>query len=362
MTRCPIRWRSSYPPVRLAVVLSSIIACVVAVILACDSVNGHSDCDKPVSSNLKKIMYWGTVSADQDEPNQGMGAGDIFQPIWYRTDRILIRSARVDKGVLVRGIFEVSIDSLSLDFKSVDTYAFPFLIRDFDYDATSQEFAIVFSRSANDIQVVRARRVGSNLAVVDTVLGQSWHPRSARYEQAGGDLIAYASNPITQVSGFYYVNTPGTSDSVIVPILLPISDARGFDTANGKICYGVTTDSNGFETQIWLRDFRGNQNPVLLAHFPGAFVSATLNATATCAIVSTEVTGKSPGVVVRIVDLLSGASQPVDVKTHPCGFVIADFSSWSPSETSFAFSASAFTGEGDVFPRELWARRNTACP
>jgi hypothetical protein len=337
------------------------LASVVA--LSCDSVTDNGgDCDHKVSSSLKRVMYWGTVSADQDEPNQGIGAGDIFQPIWYRNNRILIRSVRADKGVLVRGIFEVSIDSLSLDFKGVDTYAFPFLIRDFDYDATLQEFAIVFSRSADDIQVVRAQRAGSNLAVIDTLLGQSWHPRSARYDQAGGGVFAYATSPITQVSGFYYVSTPGTSDSVVVPIVLPISDVRGFDVSNGRICYGVTTDSNGFETQIWLRDFHNNQNPQLLAHFPGVFVSATLNATATCAIVSTEVTGKSPGVVVRTVDMSSGASKLVDVKTHACGFAIADFSSWNPGETSFAFSASAFTGEGDVFPRELWLRTGAECP
>jgi hypothetical protein len=327
--------------------------------VACDSVTDGGGCDEqPISRYLKRIMYWGTVAAGQDEPNQGTETGDIYQPIWHRPDRILVRTARVDAGAVVRGIFEVSVDSLTQSFQGVSTFAFPFLIRDFDYDPATAEFAVTFSRDPVNIQTVRALAIEPSLVVVDTVLNESWYPRAARYAEGGG-LFVYARSPVTQAAGFYFLaNPPLSVDSLLYAVDLSIPDARGFDVAAGELCFGVT---NGLETQVSVIDLAGDRQPRKLATIDGSFVSVCVNPSGTCAVVSTEVFAPDPGSIVGILDLATGSFSRVDVRTRLCGFVIADFASWDPAGKMFAFSASGFTGESQVYPRQLWARRNVSC-
>jgi hypothetical protein len=174
-------------------------------------------------------------------------------------------------------------------------------------------------------------------------------------------LVDYAPTPATQVSGFYYVSdSMSGSDSLIHSIGLLPSDARGFDVAGGKLCFGFTDAT--YNTQFYVIDLLDSQTPRRVGEIEGSFVSVGIDPTGSCAIVSTEVIRPEPGSIVGIVDLQAESYRRIDVRTRPCSFMTADFASWNPQSGAFAFSAGGFTGEGDVFPRQLWIKRGIDCP
>lgn len=304
-------------------------------------------------------MYWGRVSPEQDKPNQGYETGNIYQPIWYQADKIAVRSAQLDADSLVRGIFDIEVDPSTLGFRKIHTLAFPYLIRDFDYDPISGRFAITFSKDAANIQTVRANAAEPALAVIDTVLNEQWFPRAARFW--GSDLLVYAQNPTTFISGFYFVPSAGTiGDSLVLAADLSIADVRGFDVAGNQLCYGVTESE---QSQIFVMDLTQSLPPRRVATIAGEFVSASLNASGTCAVVSAFVyQPNEAGNIVGLLNIASGSYKRVDVRTQSCGYVTADFAYWNPTSNGFAFSAGGFTGESEVFPRQLWARKNVQCP
>jgi hypothetical protein len=88
----------------------------------------------------------------------------------------------------------------------------------------------------------------------------------------------------------------------------------------------------------------------------GVWIS--LGASATCAIIGTF---NYPETVVRLVNLRTHEMTQVPVKTHLCT-AIAESPFWNPSQTAFAFSASGTSGEGDVWPHDLWIKTNVTCP
>ena len=308
-------------------------------------------------------MYWGTVSADQDEANQGYEDGDIRQPLWYRPGGILVNTGRVDKGKLVRGLFDISIDPVTYSFRSFHTFAFPFLIRDFDYDTSSGQFAVTFSRDPVNIQVVRALAQDATLAVVDTVVGAAWFPRAARFADSGAGIVVYARNPSTEVEGFYHVSSSASEpDSLIFPINLSIDDARACDVAAGKLCFGVSSEDLK-TSSVFLIDLSAKRGPRRLATVNGVFVSCSINRQGSHAIIATELhLPNSSGSAVGVLNLATGAVQPLDVRTTACGFVLADHPSWNSDGDAFAFVGSAYTGEGEVFPWQLWAKTGLSLP
>jgi hypothetical protein len=346
------------PPARTFLIAAAM--CVAT--LSCDSVTGN-DCDRKVSSDLKRIMYWGTVAADQDEANHGYESGEIRQPLWYRPGGIFVNTGRVDKGAFVRGLFDISIDPVTYSFRSFHTFAFPFLIRDFDYDPSSGQFAVTFSRDPVNIQVVRALGQDTALAVVDTVAGAAWFPRAARFLESSGGIVVYARNPTTEVEGFYHVpSTVSEPDSLILSIDLSIDDARAFDVAAGKLCFGVSSDD--FRTSsVYVIDLDANRGPRRLATVNGVFVSCAINRQGSYALIATELfLPNSSGSAVGVLNMSTGRVQGLDVRTTPCGFVLADHPSWNNKGDAFAFVGSAYTGESQEFPWELWARTKVSFP
>ncbi len=330
-------------------------------LMGCDSpTSGGSDCDdEAISSHLKQVLYWGYVSATEDQPNQGTEIGSIRQPVWGHPDRIYVNTGQMDAGTFVRGIYEIEVDSVSYSFKQYKPFEFPYLIRHFDYEPSTDRMAVTFSRDAVNIQTVIAQGVEPTLVVNDTLVSSSWFPRAARFVDGGG-VIAYASNPTTQTKGFYFFSVPAGDDSLVIAVDLSIGDARGFDVSGGTMCFGVTSDSID-QTTIKVIDLDGDRLLRDVRVLSGQFVSASVDPTGSCAVVSVEVFVPTPGNRVGIVNLTTGAFAELDVRTRPCGFVIADFPDWSPSGNAFAFSGAAFTGEGDRFPRKLWAWRDAIC-
>jgi hypothetical protein len=295
------------------------------------------------------------VSAIQDKPNQGVDlTGDIRQPIWYRTDGIFVRTEHLESGRYVRGVSDVSLDAEGR-YDGVLTFEFPHLIRDFDYSPTEHEFVVTFSRSANHVETVRASPVGLALAVVDTVLGTAWLPRAARYLGSTGNVLCYATSPDSLISGFYVSGASVAPDSLVVRVDLSIGEARGCDVGEALICLGETV-AGPTRTEVSVIDLRGDLARRTISTLEGSFVSVALNEADRCAIVATEVFYPDPGAKMHLVNLADGSAVSVDVRTQRCACVLADFASWAPDGTAFAFSSGGFTGEGDVSARQLWVR------
>jgi hypothetical protein len=203
--------------------------------------------------------------------------------------------------------------------------------------------------------------VSSALVVVDTVLGEAWLPRGARFAGPGGALVVYATDPGTQTAGYYYVsNPPAPEDSLIVAINLLPEEARGFDIAAGRMCFGRTDAS--FNTELSLVDLSGDRVSRVVKTLEGEFRSVGLDPAGSRAIVATDFILQGSGARVGILDLDTGNFSPVDIRTRQNTFPIADFAFWNPLGTAFAFTASGFNGEGAVFPRELWVRRDVVVP
>ena len=328
-------------------------------LLECDKPTDTGGCDEPISRDLTRVMYWGEVSGDHWAPNTGYEIGEIRQPVWYANDGIFVRSRRINHGVDENGIFSVAIDPQKNSFVAVHVLTFPDVIRDFDFDATTGDFALTFSRTPNDIQTVLARASGTTFVVVDTILGSSWYPLSARFAKDG--MYLYAHDPSTLVNGFYFasLSTP-EEDSLLYATSLSVTDARGFDSGSGIVCFGKTDPVDG-TTTISVISVANDQGPRSVATLPGAFVSACISPSGSCAVICLEGL-EQPGSVVGLLGLATGRFARLNVRTRPCGFVTADFASWSPSGKVFAFSAGGFDSEGGVFPRQLWAKVNAVCP
>lgn len=331
-------------------------------VAACDSSTDGGRCeDDSISPNLKRIMYWGEVEPDHWEPNQGIEAGGIFHPVWYADDSILVHTGKLDHGVDVVGIFNVAIDPATYSFRGVESYAFADVIRDYDYDPPTGDFAITFSKTPSDIQTVSARVAGDSLVAGNTILDASWFPLAARFVSSADEIVAYAHDPSTLINGFYYVSRISpSSDSLLHAIDLSVSDARGFDIAAGTMCFGRTDLAGGGMSTISVINLNGDQTPRIVATLKGAFVSASVHPAGSCAVVSVSDLSE-PGSVVGLLDLASGSFTRLDVQTRPCTFATADFASWNPTGDAFSFSAGGFDGEGGEFARQLWGRRSSSC-
>lgn len=106
-------------------------------------------------------------------------------------------------------------------------------------------------------------------------------------------------------------------------------------------------------------DLAHNSGARRVASFGADFASATLNSSGTCAIVCIN---EYPEELVGVLNLATGAFTKLDIRSYRAFFSTAESPSWNPDETAFAFSASGWSGEGDVLPRELWVRTAPPCP
>lgn len=287
--------------------------------------------------------------------------GDIYHPVWYAEDRIFVRTGRFDHGEFVAGIFDVAIEPATRAFRGIRAFAFPEVIRDYDYDVSTGDFALTFSFTSSDIQTVWARAEGDSLIAGDTIRDAGWYPLCARFVAEGGGLVLYAHDPSTSINGFYFSSRDGSGeDSLLYAVELTVADARGFDIAGGRLCFGQSDFSGPVKTTITVIDIVGDHTPRVVTTLNGVFMSASVHRAGTCAIISVDDFGL-PGSVVGLLDFDTGSFTIVSTRTRGCGFPIADFASWNPAGNAFAFSASSFDGEGGLFPRQLWIRNSVVC-
>lgn len=358
--RCSVHTRATQNHAATIYKVGSVFL-VVAFLLACDSPDDTTACLKlPVSPQLKSVLYWGYVSGQTWVPNRGVEIGNIYQPIWYAADKILVNTGRLDDGVFVRGIFEVSIDPVTHAFRSVQSFAFPSSIKDFDYDVITGQFLITSFAAPDRFQTVHAHVEGQALAVSDTVLDSRWDPQCAKFVNSSGAVI-FARSPNDLKWGFYYVQS-GTQvqDSLVLATSLgTVADARGWDLAGGKLCFG-NTHATAYLSTITVIDLDGDRIPRVIAQLEGAFASVRINSAGTCAIVCWEDL-RVPGSVAVLIDLSTGQRQDVDIQIAPCLFPVADFAGWGPGDSTFSFSAGGFSGEQDELPRQLWINEKAFC-
>ena len=335
-------------------------ALAVTTLSSCGSVNGNDGCDDQISASLKRTMFWGGVSPDHWEANRGDEIGDILRPLWHAEDSIFVHTARIDHGTDIVGIFDVAIDPATRSFRGFRAYAFANVIRDYDYDPITRDFALTFSHAPDDIQTSYARAVGDSLVIGESIKDVTWFPLSARFSEAGNGLYIYAHDPSTLVNGFYFVSRQNPAeDSLVHAVELTVPDARGFDVAAGMLCFGQTDLTGSVHTTVFVIQLGALGGPRAVATFEGAFVSASVRPEGTCAILSLD--DLVSGNVVGLLDLTTGGFTKLNVQTRPCTHPVADFASWSPNAGSFAFSAGAFNSEGAIFPRELWIKTSVTC-
>ncbi|HEX5132040.1 MAG TPA: hypothetical protein VFX92_06095 [Candidatus Krumholzibacteria bacterium] len=327
--------------------------------LSCDS-PGDGGKVSPLSGDLIRVMYWGNVSPVQDEANFGTPTGNVRYPQWYSPDAILVVSAKLEDPGVVRGLFDVRIDPATRAYKSVTPYSFGHVVRNFDTHPAGGEMLVTMSVDPMSLQTVRCILAAPSLAVVDTVVDGSWLPVCTRYAGPSTGIATYALTPPGDTPGFYYRAQEGEEDSLILAVDLGLSDANGFDADEEKVVFGVTSPS--FETNLHIVTLASRKDTVV-ATLPGEFVSVAISPAGDRAIVCTfELFGSAPGSRIVVVNLQTGKSAPVGVRTHEFGDVLAEFPSWDPSGNAFAFSGSGFTGEGDVYPRELWVKTKVPHP
>jgi len=335
-------------------------ALAIVCFLGCDIISDDCD-DRPFLPQLKRVMYWGYVSADHWEANQGVEIGNVYHPVWHAEDRIFVHTARVVHGEGAVGIFNVMIDPATWAFRGIRTLASPHVSRDYDYEPSTGDFALTFSFTPVDIQTIWARAAGDSLEAGATIRDASWYPLCARFVDADA-MVLYAHNPATSINGFYFVSREESDlDSLLYSVDLSEADARGFDVTAGTLCFGETDLSGRPKAVIRVIDITSDPNPRYVTTLDAVFVSACVHPNGTCAIISVY-DPRRPGNVVGLVDLESGAFTEINIHTRPCAFPIADYASWNPDGDAFAFSASAFNGEGALYPRQLWVRHSVACP
>ena len=347
------------------------LPCALLVVLLCGACSDSSvssggiPCEgQTIDPSLLEIMYWGATSPTNWEPNTGTPTGNLVRPLWYREDAMLIQSVSLRNSEVVRGLFEVSLDPTTGLFSGVSSYEFPFFILMFDHLAGVDELLVTYTSGAYISAVCLAKTVGNALTIVDSLVDTSWLPIGARYIN-DDEYVIYGRDPATSLAGFYYMSRDTLrGDSLLVAANLLGTDVAGFDVCGSKLYYGVTSNVSG-TMQLFEVDLVGGGAPVLLAEFEGAFVSVSLSELNRFAAVSRFAFSRGdgiPGSRIDLVNLDSREVTSVDVRTRPCGFVIADFANWNPSGDSFAFSGAAYTGEGEVFPRRLWVREDVVAP
>ena len=329
--------------------------------LSCDLSTDGDGCGDLIPTHLRRVMYWGYVTAEHWEANKGVEIGNIYYPLWYADDKLFVHTAKVDHGTSIVGLFNVAIDPTTYAFRSVKSFALAHVIRDYDYDPSTGDFAITYSRTPNDIQSALARAVGDSLVLGTAIRDAAWFPLAARFTSIGDGILIYAHDPSTMVNGFYHVSrTSPSSDSLLYAVELTVAEARGFDIAAGIMCFGETNVGSGISSTISIVDLNGDRSVKTVATLKGAFASASVHPTGSCAIVSLSDLGE-PGSIVGVLDFESGGFTKLSVKTRPCAFAVADFATWNPRGDAFAFSAAGFNGEGAEYPRQLWLRFDTEC-
>ena len=329
-------------------------------LLGCESSTDVPACNSlAVSPSLTRIMYWGRVEPEHDEPNKGVPIGDIRLPLWYADDRIFVATARLDHGVLVSGIFDVSIDPSTSRYASLHALRFPSYIWAFDYLPASGDFLITYPVSPNQPVAVRAVVVGDDLQVSETIFDSSWWPAAARAIPGGEDAIVYCLGDSGHGPGFYQTFANGVlADSLVLGASLSYSDGLSFDVVGSDIYYGSTIgDPSSPHVLLAKKDLTGGP-PVVVADFPGTFAGLCASQDGAHVLVSRiNAPGETPGSRILLVDSDTGSETLLDFRTVECGYYNAASPSWSPSGSQCAFIANHFSGESGEGPQELWAKR-----
>ena len=316
---------------------------------------GDDGCtDLGVSKDLVRVMYWGEVTPGEYRPNQGFPTSFVRMPLWYRDDAILVYTAAFFGGPMVRGIFEVKINPQTYSLVGVEPAHFPYPILTFDYLASSEQLLLAYTTSAGIFEVALARVQGADIVSDSVIVDASRVPWSAQAD-GSGRIVYYSAGASP---GFFEAGT----DSLLLSLILTPTDALGFDCTADTLYFGQTIGAySAARSAVLHKDLSTDNPPVVFADLEGEFVSVRADAKGrvlACTYFWGD-TDTPPGSRVYQVDVTSGTTHLLDTRTHAsgCRFVISDFASWSPDGSAFAFSASSFSGEQDLWPRSLWVHK-----
>jgi hypothetical protein len=348
-----------------AISLLCTLLSIAFLLTSCDDDPAGTDCDgQQISAALHRVLYWGRTSSNNEEPNTGEPSSTILKPLWYAPDHVLVVSQRLSHGQNIPGLYDITINPDSQQFMAYKALQFPYAIQAFDFDAASETFLVLYVKQPFYAFVARAVASGGDLALETVVVDSTWTPLGARLVRGSQAAVVYCLTPPSGRAGFYrFSPVADPADSLLVADDVGPQEAAGFDVTDDSIFYGRTTGSYPYHAELLRYPLDGVASGTTIATLVGEFVSVSVNDDETCALVSRYVDSYEvePGNRVDLVDLITGKSQQVDIRTRPCNFVIADFATWRPTGGAFAFSAASFSSEGDLFPRELWIRTGVVC-
>jgi hypothetical protein len=264
-----------------------LVLAILPTLLACDSSTDLPACEtQAISSSLTRVMYWGRVSAVDDEPNKGTSYGDIRLPLWHADDKILVATARFDHGVLVNGIFDITVDTANSHYRGLSVLKFPNYIWAFEYLQDSGDFLITYPIAPNQPNVVKAHVVADELQISQTLYDSTWLPAAARALDDGSGAVVYFAGGLGRASGFYFVPlSPAGSDSLVLAETLSYSDGLGFDVAGTDLYYGSTIGDVVTPRTLVLKKSLTGGPATVVADLIGSFSGLSVNQDGTCILV-----------------------------------------------------------------------------
>lgn len=332
-----------------------------AVLTSCESddpASPPSCLDEPISPALDRVFYWGDGGPSDFVPNQGQPAGNARQPLWISDETILAFSETLTHGQSIQGVFAISINPATLEFDTVQTYQLPGVRWAYDYDPITDKLAITYSAVPDSFQIALCRLAGQQVVIDETMVGSSWRPSGVQFLRGHGGIIFYGADPNTNVPGFYLHNASG--DSLLFSANLTFNEARSFGLSpdESHIYYGSSDGAPLGPSRVYSAALDGSDIQVV-HEGKGLFVALDVNPIDGRLIIDRFAFGTEDnrrGSIVVLVNPESKETIQLDVRTHEssCLSVLAHDPCWSPDGTKFAFSGSAMSGEGTVFPIEVW--------
>ncbi|MFO7916337.1 MAG: hypothetical protein R6U43_11695 [Candidatus Krumholzibacteriales bacterium] len=314
------------------------------------------------------MIYLGYSGPDDRDVNKGQPVSYLENPVWVEPGKLYTTTVTYLDGQYFSGIFEVNFESNSFEYQSYSTFNFPHCIGSLRLDSQNDRLLITYS--ADGAQKAARIILSDERTIIDEELvGENWSPQSIASWPGKEGIIFYGTNPETGISGFYWRyadSTQAIADSLLYAINLESSTENQFSLSHdGSLMFMGLCSGRGphaITRYLKLNLESSDNDPIVIAERKGEFISLSAHPKNRELLLISYFSyeGTSTGGHIEILNFNTQESKDLDVRTHKslCRFIYNGDFSFSPSGDNFVFSAGAFTGEGDVYPFELWIYNN----
>jgi hypothetical protein len=340
-----------------------IFTCLLAA--SCSLVDGGDD-GKPKQTwernpSLKELLYWGEVDPQNWAPNEGVRVGNLRNPTWVASDRILVVTGTVIHGNSVKGLFGVNIDPSSLQYTGYTAYEFAPWIWTLAYNRAVDQLAVLYYVEGSPPNAAFVSLEENQVVIQKQIVGQDWNPTGIDFWPSRDGVVIYGSHSTNGIGGFYWCRTDTASetrDSLLCAVPLSQSDARGFSiNADGtRLYFGTTVYLEGqYNALILSLDLRtAGAEPVVLLQRKGGFIAVRCHPVDPNVLL---VNFDSDEAHIELVETEPLVCLELNVETRETRVGVHntnEYPSWSPDGRHFAFSASWYDSEGGGWPWSLW--------